>query len=84
MSQHPMRKVLSSLSRKWFTPRRSRPIRRQLLLELESLEPREMPAANPALALGAEPERPVPLPPPRLLPHPRPLDQPRSDSIFSW
>lgn len=46
MSQHPMRKVLSSLSRKWFTPRRSRPIRRQPLLELEALEPREMPAAD--------------------------------------
>ena len=54
MSQHPMRKFLSSLSRKWLTPRRSRPIHRKPHLELEPLESREMPAANPVLALGAE------------------------------
>ncbi|MCS7168053.1 MAG: hypothetical protein RMI91_12045 [Gemmatales bacterium] len=54
MSQHPKRTGFSSWVRKWFTPQRSRQFRRKPQLPLEPLEPREMPAINPALALGAE------------------------------
>ena len=46
MSQHLQRSRFTSWVWKWFTPRRSRPIRRKPLLELEALGPREMLAAD--------------------------------------
>jgi hypothetical protein len=55
MNRRGMRDLVASITRKLLAPR-AQPIRRtrSATLGVEQLEPRELPAANPVLALGAE------------------------------